>query len=1080
MSPQSSSYQIQVAVRIRPPNLREEKAGELTVVKVKNSTTVKTVDVHGRASTYQVDYVIDDSEKLLAKGSRDVRQQCLFDHTAAPLLGAVVEGYSACLLAYGQSGSGKTYTLLGAGAAETGPGLDVPGVIPRAASELFRLLQCSRATRFEVCFSYLEIFHDHLEDLLAPRQEGGSGYHRKRLMDVHMHPTIGVYVSGLTLKPIESPTEVTALLRYGLQTRALSCTSLSDRSSFTHTIATLHVLQYLESDGKTGDKEVMLNSKLQLVDLAGSERMPGCTEAKGRHTREGVMVNKGLHQLTLCITRLAAKAGHVARGHGIEADKIHVPYRDSKLTLLLREALGGNTRTVMIACIAPTMGCLPDTISTLKLVERARSVGNRPSISRRLCGSPSHLDEVRELSRKMSETKREMQRASSRGGGSSPIHSRRSPNVGNASNFPRLVNLSQDPAVSGSLSYELDPSTASTIGCGSMDSVKLRDDALSVNGNMCELVAGDEAGTMNLKINNSSENRVLVNGRQVVDDTVVRDGDRLGFGHSVCFRLVMSEKVSTKATDALQRRNETHHDLAEERRNEGCRESPEYQEAVQFADELSERIGRTRAQEFLSNFSRALPLVAEANALTCALRPHDRIRFSLEVVVDVLTFGSVVPELVVRVWAPIDNADRWANDPNQTRTAGTEKWDIARQSMKDARVRSAFGLDANMGGSQLEHAIEICERHEMVNEISSVSLAEWSKAPDSSSGGEIRLPVFMQKLRLLRELYDRTTRRSSFAAPDLTTIENNVWSAITCYDVRAAIADLNCELADTTAGSQRRADETERLRKEIADMRAEVARARQLCEKIASHEATIVELTAKASKLERTEHELQMAELELQATKNELDQAKIRLAGTVGENSGVEPSSQEVISNLELRLDLSASERNTAIRFAKELQRELSEVAVALGDDQKRIDRIRDRQEPSLQGGDRVDAVLPSWFRSVRATAQAYEITEDEVDQVFTMLDADDNGSISSSEVAELMRMLGLSEEDATVERFMADVADLGGMTRRDFHALMTRKVSPTRIGASSRKDLEVGSRNVFENTVSLKDQAKRLTLQLF
>ncbi|KAF4735687.1 hypothetical protein FOZ63_008345, partial [Perkinsus olseni] len=243
--------------------------------------------------------------------------------------------------------------------------------------------------------------------------------------------------------------------------------------------------------------------------------------------------------------------------------------------------------------------------------------------------------------------------------------------------LPTLVNLSRDPAVSGLLSYELDPSVAATVGSSATDSIKLDDEALSVNPSMCQLVGGEQAGTMLLKVNNALENRVFVNGSQVVDETVVRDGDRLRFGHSVRFRVAIPEReeIVAKGADTLRLRNHVHHELEKEHTEASCEESPEYDEAVQFADELAERIGDARAQEFLRNFSRELPLVAEANALTSALRPHHRIRFSLEVVVDVLTYGSVVPEIVVlkfgvlvRVWAPLDNAERWANTQGEFRT----------------------------------------------------------------------------------------------------------------------------------------------------------------------------------------------------------------------------------------------------------------------------------------------------------------------------------------------------------------------------------------------------------------------------
>ncbi|EER09571.1 kinesin heavy chain, putative [Perkinsus marinus ATCC 50983] len=834
----AETRQVEVAVRVRPPALKEEHANELTVVRLVNSSSLQTVDAHGKASTWEADLVIDDSEK----------QKYVFDHIAMSLVQDVIRGYSACLLAYGQTGSGKTYTMLGAGVIESGSRLECPGIIPRAASELFLLLQSAGSTRFEVYFSYLEIFHDHLEDLLALRPEPAERSHpnsRKRILDVHVHPTIGVYVTGLTLKTVESADEIVELLRYGMQARALACRSLSDRSSLTHTIATLHVVQYLESNERSGGKDAVMSSKLQLVDLAGSERMRPSPVSMGRHRREvglrssgrlgitqqGVMVNKGLHQFALCITRLAAKSERLARGHAGEAEKIHVPYRDSKLTLLLREAFEGNA------------------------LSHANEVNGV-----RVCWGSEKSRQMNELEAKIRETRKEIKRASTRGDlAEQEVLAEK---LENAGDMLRLLGGSVYGNMRNELrasieGYELDPSVVSTVGSAPHDSIRLHHEALSVNPSMCQLIGGAQKGTMVLQVNNALENRVFVNGSQVVEETIVRDGDRLRFGHSVRFRVVIpneKEEVSEES-DAFLLRNHVQHELEREHIEASCRESPEYDAAVKFAHELNERIGEERAQEFLRDFSHALPLVAEANALTSALRPNEQIRFSLEVVVDVLTYGSVAPEIAVRVWAPLNDAEGLTNSQREARTRGTEKRDIARRSLRTARVGSAFGLDTRTSGTQRDHPIEICE-----------------------------LPTFNRKLDLLRELYDRKTSGSSNSIPDLLDLENNVWAPITCYDVASD------------------------------------------------------ELTAK---LELTEHALKMAELELQTMRAELDQAKARLAHIDEQKDCVEPASYES----ELRLDLSVSERTTAIRFAKGLRKELSEMVIGLEDEQRRLDSLR--KEPA-------------------------------------------------------------------------------------------------------------------------------------
>ncbi|KAF4748634.1 hypothetical protein FOZ62_025325, partial [Perkinsus olseni] len=217
-----------------------------------------------------------------------------------------------------------------------------------------------------------------------------------------------------------------------------------------------------------------------------------------------------------------------------------------------------------------------------------------------------------------------------------------------------------------------------------------------------------------------------------------------------------------------------------------------------------------------------------------------------------------------------------------------------------------------------------------------------------------------------------------------------------------------------------------------------------------SNETTIAELTAKAAKQDRTERALQMAELELQNTRNELEKTRTRLAGIDPGGCGERPHSDDAIRSLEMRLDLSVSERNTAIRFAKDLHRELSEMAVALGQDQKRVERIG--------GSKRCDQDCYSYALSRMGLTSSGHHGYGICTQVFAMLDSDTNGVISLSEVREMIRMIGLDADDPKVRDFLNDVDDIGDIDRAAYGALMNRRVSLQGLGIPSRNDLILDS----------------------
>ena len=257
--------------------------------------------------------------------------------TCAP---AAWNGYNVCLFAYGQTGSGKSYSMVGYGAEE--------GMVPKACREIFtRLNAGNKGGRVagpldggaQVEVTMIEIYNERVKDLLTPtagnvsaRGEGGGGGGG---LKVRSHPVDGPYVEGLLPCAVRDYDEVARLMERGAQARTVAATAMNATSSRAHTIVELRVRRR-EADGTE------VSSRMSLVDLAGSERS-GTTGATGQRLKEGAAINKSLSALGNCIAALADRATGKGGGDG---SKVMIPYRDSTLTLLLKESLGGNARTV--------------------------------------------------------------------------------------------------------------------------------------------------------------------------------------------------------------------------------------------------------------------------------------------------------------------------------------------------------------------------------------------------------------------------------------------------------------------------------------------------------------------------------------------------------------------------------------------------------------------------------------------------------------------------------------------------------------------------------------------------------------
>jgi hypothetical protein len=270
-----------------------------------------------------------------------------------------MEGYNGTLFAYGQTGTGKTFTMDGDKEGR------FPGIMPRTIDYIFdRIKESSQKKKFMVTASYIELYKEQLNDLLVPPTNNPIGTEQKKKPEIHEHPDFGIYVTNISKETVPDRHSMIEKLEYGKKNRKHAETLMNSESSRSHAIFMIT----LESAEVVDEEECFRKAKLNMVDLAGSERQSK-TKVSGDELRNAIDINVSLTTLGLVIESL------------ISSKKKHVPYRDSQLTRLLQDSLGGNTKTVMIANIGPANYNIDETISTLKYADRAKSIKNKPIIN---------------------------------------------------------------------------------------------------------------------------------------------------------------------------------------------------------------------------------------------------------------------------------------------------------------------------------------------------------------------------------------------------------------------------------------------------------------------------------------------------------------------------------------------------------------------------------------------------------------------------------------------------------------------------------------------------------------------------
>nr|XP_054361637.1 kinesin-like protein KIF13A [Mirounga angustirostris] len=472
-------------------------------------------------------------------------QEVVFKCLGEGILEKAFQGYNACIFAYGQTGSGKSFSMMGSA--------EQLGLIPRLCCALFKRisLEQNESQTFKVEVSYMEIYNEKVRDLLDPKGNRQS-------LKVREHKVLGPYVDGLSQLAVTSFEDIESLMSEGNKSRTVAATNMNEESSRSHAVFNIVITQTLYDlqSGNSGEKV----SKVSLVDLAGSERVSK-TGAAGERLKEGSNINKSLTTLGLVISSLADQAAGKGKNK-------FVPYRDSVLTWLLKDNLGGNSQTSMIATISPAADNYEETLSTLRYADRAKRIVNHaivnedpnakvirelreeveklkeqlsqaeamkaPELKEKLEESEKLIKELtvtwEEKLRKTEEIAQERQRQLESMGISLETSGIK---VGDDKCY--LVNLNADPALNELLVYYLKDHTR--VGADTSQDIQLF--GIGIQPEHCEIdIASDGDVTLTPKENARSR----VNGTLVCSTTQLWHGDRILWGNNHFFRINLPKR----------------------------------------------------------------------------------------------------------------------------------------------------------------------------------------------------------------------------------------------------------------------------------------------------------------------------------------------------------------------------------------------------------------------------------------------------------------------------------------------------------------------------------------------------------
>lgn len=311
----------------------------------------KVVEVYPNRGVVEIQNVTEASKENRKQFTYDAvygplaTQQSLYDEVVRPLVASVLEGFNGCVFAYGQTGTGKTFTMEGVRSDQ-----EQKGVIPRAFEQIWQHINRAQNMNFLVEASYLEIYMEEVRDLLKPNS--------KKSLELREKEGVGVYVPNLHSVLCKSVDDMVQVMNTGNRNRTVGRTNMNEHSSRSHAIFAVKI------EMAEMDSNAVKVGKLNLIDLAGSERQSK-TGATADRLKEASKINRALSSLGNVISALAENSSHV-------------PYRDSKLTRLLQDSLGGNSKTIMIANVGPSEYNYAETLTTLRYASRAKTIQNKP------------------------------------------------------------------------------------------------------------------------------------------------------------------------------------------------------------------------------------------------------------------------------------------------------------------------------------------------------------------------------------------------------------------------------------------------------------------------------------------------------------------------------------------------------------------------------------------------------------------------------------------------------------------------------------------------------------------------------
>ncbi|XP_005050561.1 PREDICTED: kinesin-like protein KIF14 [Ficedula albicollis] len=538
-----------VAVRVRPFSNREKTENSFPVIYMNGSETI----VRNLSTNQVYNFSYDFSFWSFDKDHPNFASQAMIYKTLAlPLLERAFEGYNACLFAYGQTGSGKSYTMMGFD--------EDRGIIPRLCEDLFN--QIAQMDKEQVLYhlemSFFEVYNEKIHDLLVFKAENGQ---KKQQLRVREHPVLGPYVEGLTVNVVRSYSDIQSWLELGNKQRATAATVMNDKSSRSHSVFTLVMTQTKVEFVNEEKCDRRLTSHINLIDLAGSEC---CTKAQttGERLKEGVSINKSLLTLGRVISALSKQSQN--------GKKTFIPYRESVLTWLLKESLGGNSQTTMIATVSPAGSSTEETLSTLRYAKQACSIINiakvnedvnvklirelKAEIEKLKAAQKSALNtdrekyrrylqeitslrvELHQQERNMAEMQRAWKEKLEQAEKRKLEDIKELQKAGIAfkmdNRLPNLVNLNEDPQLSEVLLYMIKEGETTVGRCTQNSKHDIQLSGVLIADDHC--VIKNTVGQVS--IIPLREAKTYVNGKCILDPTILHHGDRVILGGDHYFR----------------------------------------------------------------------------------------------------------------------------------------------------------------------------------------------------------------------------------------------------------------------------------------------------------------------------------------------------------------------------------------------------------------------------------------------------------------------------------------------------------------------------------------------------------------